>query len=1285
MNPIAETYLFRRSFALAGALLLSLLNVGTAFSADVAGTAALLNFWEDETQTPAPPSPFFINSPDVNGHYWNNIWGGYWNNGSGLDNIINGAGATLPSGDYTTSVALTNTANGYNGWSLSISNWAGNGINNNTREGSSSTPYSNNLTAIWPLAALEDGFQVKGLGASVILSGLTATNTYTVLLYGCDIGDTGYDAAQTNTLTTYGNFTGTTTVVFPQVAANTNTFAEWDNITPTAGGQIIIHINESLNGGALNCMLVSNTTAASSSTLATKLVITSSPMSTAAGVASSTITVQRQQANGTPVTSDPAISVALTSTSTGTVTFNPASPLTLANGSSSATFTYADTQAGTPTITAANSGLTSAMQQENVTAAAAATVTKTSGDNQSGSTNSALASAFTVTVTDTYGNPVSGTNVTFAIATYPLGATGQLLSATTVATAGNGTAACTLTLGNLTGIYTVTATVGSLTPVTFTATATATTQPVGGSTTALVNFTDNSGSDNVPSPDGSGNYWNNVTASGAGYQVPLSLNGSYAPIALVTTNNGSPGWTLAVTNLPGGYNNWHANAVGYDYAGPYPSAVSSFPSAALMSAMGVGQTGVSVTLGGLNPGSTYSVLLYGGNSTSTANGGSGGFQTDTLTVGTSTSPSAVDFNSFTNATTVVAWNNITPNAGGQITFTVVPDASNPGGDVNFIQVSKTGSAGPAATVAITSGNNQTNIPGAALNSPFTVTVTDATNHPVSGTNVTFAIASYPNGATGQSLSATTVTTAGDGTASSTLTLGNLAGTYTVTATVGSLPAAVFTATAVTVLTPMVQITSRLNGNTLNLTWPSGQGLMLVCQTNSRSTGLNETGNWTTVSGATDGSYSVTLDPAQPAVFYRLVNSSLATFISTIGPAELANLTNRLNALNADIADYGMVQFQVQGVTNFLLTGYSYIEFYDWDDYFENLYQSYYGNSEFCFNNFKAFMSLEQANGFVPRSFGTKNYGQYEPFKPFLAQIAVLGSRQTNDYEWLRGSYYAGLTNFIAYWLSTAANSNGLPVWESADAAGTDNQISRAGAYGAFICEGTDLACYLYSDLQSMALIAQKLGYSTDQARFLNQAAALSNAVNSVLWDDTDGFYYDRNRSTGQQIRVKSVAGFMPLWAGIASPAQALRLVNDHLLNTNEFWLAYPIATYAATEPDFYEGSKGGEDNWCGPAWIPTDYMVMHGLLRYGFTDAARTLAYRTFQMALDVNPVTREYYDSDSGDGQGLNPFWGWSALAYVMPIEVETGYNPMDITTPIQPWLSRNLGIVQPVSPNAP
>jgi hypothetical protein len=82
-------------------------------------------------------------------------------------------------------------------------------------------------------------------------------------------------------------------------------------------------------------------------------------------------------------------------------------------------------------------------------------------------------------------------------------------------------------------------------------------------------------------------------------------------------------------------------------------------------------------------------------------------------------------------------------------------------------------------------------------------------------------------------------------------------------------------------------------------------------------------------------------------------------------------------------------------------------------------------------------------------------------------------------------------------------------------------------------------------------------------------------------------------------------------------------------------------------------------------------MIFHGLLRYGYREEARELALRTYRMALDLNPVTREYYNAETGAGLGLEPFWGWSSLAYVMPLDLEMNYDPTDLDAPIRALIS--------------
>jgi len=398
----------------------------------------------------------------------------------------------------------------------------------------------------------------------------------------------------------------------------------------------------------------------------------------------------------------------------------------------------------------------------------------------------------------------------------------------------------------------------------------------------------------------------------------------------------------------------------------------------------------------------------------------------------------------------------------------------------------------------------------------------------------------------------------------------------------------------------------------------------------------------------------------------------------VGDPDYQELSRRLENVNKLVATKGLHDFPESKEK--LLSGYAYGEYYDWDLYFENVYLSYFGVSQYNYSNLKVFLDREQPDGFVSRTLGIVNPRPTQMFKPFLAQIAVLGSKQDgNNYEWLRDRYYERLQKYVKRWFEYDSDHNGLPVWNSSDASGMDNQITRAGDLDSFQDEGVDLACYLVRELKAMAIIAGKLGKASDQKMYEEHATQLSALINKVFWDEKDGFYYDRNEKTGQTVRVKSVAGFTPLWAGVATPARAKRLVQEHLLNEKEFWLKYPVATYAKTEPDYYQGSREGECNWRGTSWVPVDYMIFHGLLKYGYKDAAKQLALKTFHMAVDENAATREFYDADTGKGNGMNPFWGFSSLAYVMPLEYLTQYDATDLDAPEIPLVQTELGIKFP------
>ncbi len=110
----------------------------------------------------------------------------------------------------------------------------------------------------------------------------------------------------------------------------------------------------------------------------------------------------------------------------------------------------------------------------------------------------------------------------------------------------------------------------------------------------------------------------------------------------------------------------------------------------------------------------------------------------------------------------------------------------------------------------------------------------------------------------------------------------------------------------------------------------------------------------------------------------------------------------------------------------------------------------------------------------------------------------------------KGRLVRASQKYLVRWFQYDHDGNELPVWNSADASGMDNQVSRAGKLDSYQDEGVDLACELVQELRAMAFIAKRLGNAADATAYTAHADRLAARINQVLWNEKDGFYYDRN-------------------------------------------------------------------------------------------------------------------------------------------------------------------------------
>ena len=125
-----------------------------------------------------------------------------------------------------------------------------------------------------------------------------------------------------------------------------------------------------------------------------------------------------------------------------------------------------------------------------------------------------------------------------------------------------------------------------------------------------------------------------------------------------------------------------------------------------------------------------------------------------------------------------------------------------------------------------------------------------------------------------------------------------------------------------------------------------------------------------------------------------------------------------------------------------------------------------------------------------------------------------------------------------------------------------------------------------------------------------------------------------------------------MWAGIATPEQAERMVKENLLDEKAFWAPYGVRTLSKYEKMYSIKKTGNPSCWLGPIWGISNYMVFDGLVKYGFIAEAKELATKTLELfGRDIAQCgeLHEYYDPESGEGVNNPGFQNWNLFAIKM------------------------------------
>ncbi|MBP6071824.1 MAG: alpha-glucosidase [Aeromonas sp.] len=206
-------------------------------------------------------------------------------------------------------------------------------------------------------------------------------------------------------------------------------------------------------------------------------------------------------------------------------------------------------------------------------------------------------------------------------------------------------------------------------------------------------------------------------------------------------------------------------------------------------------------------------------------------------------------------------------------------------------------------------------------------------------------------------------------------------------------------------------------------------------------------------------------------------------------------------------------------------------------------------------------------------------------------------------------------------------------------------------------ESVELNAFLAKEKRILADMADLLGKPDEGIRYREGATQLAGYINSCLFDEASGFYYDRQIAQGDVVdangcvgklltaRGRGPEGWSPLWAEVADKEKAAR-VREVMLNAQEFNTKVPLGTAALTnpayDPDIY---------WRGRVWLDQFYFGVKGLENYGYRDDAQMLVNKLFANAeglAGTGPI-RENYNPETGAMQGASNFSWSSAHLYML------------------------------------
>jgi hypothetical protein len=356
--------------------------------------------------------------------------------------------------------------------------------------------------------------------------------------------------------------------------------------------------------------------------------------------------------------------------------------------------------------------------------------------------------------------------------------------------------------------------------------------------------------------------------------------------------------------------------------------------------------------------------------------------------------------------------------------------------------------------------------------------------------------------------------------------------------------------------------------------------------------------------------------------------------------------------------------------------------FDWDTYFGALMAAM-ESKELAYANAIEITKHITPGGFIPNFAGSYNSGSFDRSQPPVGSMVFNQLYKKFNEKWVLEYVYEDLLKWNRWWPKNRDN-NGLLCWGSSlvepplksdfatnqwQGAAYESGLDNSPMFdnvpfntNTHLLELADvgLTSLYVMDCDALAEIAALLRKDND-AKELKERGDSYRKNLGQLWDEKSGIYKNKRTDTGEFSPRLSPTNFYPLLAKAPTQAQAERMVNEHLLNPDEFNTQWMLPSIAKNDPAYND-----QDYWRGRIWGPMNFLVYLGLKNYQLPEAQQLLAGKSNLLMMEnvkLNGYIYENYNgitgniTDPAEGKRMGDcYYHWGALLGFIEL-MEKGY----------------------------